>query len=609
MLFPRSWTTLLVAVLAATSVYAGPTHMVLKERVAVPRGWHRVGAAADHDVVTLSLSLKQVQRGSIEDKLDRTSDPDSPEYLQHLSRKQVLALLKPSAASSQAVDAWLGHHNLSSHAQRSMAGDYISMRVPVSKARELLGDAHFAVYEHKKSAERVIRTTEYHLPLPVSDHIDFVGGTTYFSTPRSLGANGLIFEEKLDKAPFVDEGHVGVVQDNGVPASCNASAVTSLCLRELYRTHGYTPQAPDRSHIGIAGFLGEHANYEDLANFLKHQRPDAYRGKATFNYIALNGEHNNQSLQASTGEAALDIQTVEGVTWPIRTSFYSVGGSPPFKKDKNTPTNTNEPYAELLEYLLQLPDHKLPDVLSISYGDDEQSVPVPYAKRVCTLFAALGLRGVSVFESSGDQGVGSTEADDCVTNDKRKKKTFLPSFPTTCPYITTVGATKDFGPEKATTLKFSFIISGGGFSNLFPRPWYQAKAVPRYLKNIGTTHQGLFNPLGRAYPDVAAQGSRFVISVAKQFELISGTSASTPLFASVISLLNDARIAKHKATLGFLNPLIYKRLGGTDAFNDVTIGNSKGCGTHGFDAQHGWDPVTGFGTPNFTSLLRRVLAL
>lgn len=86
------------------SVFAGPAHMVLKERVAVPRGWHRVGAAAGHDVITLSLSLKQAQRGSIEDKLDLTSDPDSPEYLQHLSRKQVLALLKPSAASSQAVD-------------------------------------------------------------------------------------------------------------------------------------------------------------------------------------------------------------------------------------------------------------------------------------------------------------------------------------------------------------------------------------------------------------------------------------------------------------------------------------------------------------------------
>jgi len=70
--------------------------------------------------------------------------------------------------------------------------------------------------------------------------------------------------------------------------------------------------------------------------------------------------------------------------------------------------------------------------------------------------------------------------------------------------------------------------------------------------------------------------------------LIGGTSASSPAFAGIISLLNDARIAAGKPPLGFLNPLIYSI--GNRAFNDITVGNNPGCGTQGFFCVKGWDP-------------------
>jgi tripeptidyl-peptidase I len=76
---------------------------------------------------------------------------------------------------------------------------------------------------------------------------------------------------------------------------------------------------------------------------------------------------------------------------------------------------------------------------------------------------------------------------------------------------------------------------------------------------------------------------------------ISGTSASCPLSASVISLVNDALIASGRPTLGWLNPWLYKK--GYKGFTDVTIGDSYGCGGKGFPVKKGWDPVTGFGTP------------
>jgi tripeptidyl-peptidase-1 len=76
---------------------------------------------------------------------------------------------------------------------------------------------------------------------------------------------------------------------------------------------------------------------------------------------------------------------------------------------------------------------------------------------------------------------------------------------------------------------------------------------------------------------------------------LDGTSASTPTMAGVIALLNDHLIANGKASLGFMNPWLYSV--GFQAFNDITSGSSKGCGTDGFPAAVGWDAVTGFGTP------------
>jgi tripeptidyl-peptidase I len=66
--------------------------------------------------------------------------------------------------------------------------------------------------------------------------------------------------------------------------------------------------------------------------------------------------------------------------------------------------------------------------------------------------------------------------------------------------------------------------------------------------------------------------------------LITGTSAATPAFAGMVSLLNDALIAAGKNPLGFLNPMLYSI--GVDGLNDITSGNAPGCGTQGFNVCH-----------------------
>ena len=54
---------------------------------------------------------------------------------------------------------------------------------------------------------------------------------------------------------------------------------------------------------------------------------------------------------------------------------------------------------------------------------------------------------------------------------------------------------------------------------------------------------GSFPPLGRATPDVSLLGEEFQVIVGGARQSVSGTSASAPTFAAMVSLLNEARFA------------------------------------------------------------------
>ena len=85
-----------------------------------------------------------------------------------------------------------------------------------------------------------------------------------------------------------------------------------------------------------------------------------------------------------------------------------------------------------------------------------------------------------------------------------------------------------------------------------------------------------------------------------QVLVVSGTSAAAPVFAALLTRINEERIAKGKGTVGFVNPVLYQH---PEVFNDITEGSNSGCGGTAFEAVEGWDPVTGLGTPNYPKLL------
>ena len=80
--------------------------------------------------------------------------------------------------------------------------------------------------------------------------------------------------------------------------------------------------------------------------------------------------------------------------------------------------------------------------------------------------------------------------------------------------------------------------------------------------------------------------------MAGAFILTATVLASAPVFAAMLTLINEKRLLEGKSTVGFVNPALYAN---PSVFNDIKYGRNPGCATEGFAARSGWDPVTGLG--------------
>ena len=432
-------------------------------------------------------------------------------------------------------------------------------------------------------------------------------------------------------------------------SSCD-QVVTPACIQALYR---YPNQecAQEGNNLGI---YEENSTYfqRDMDLFFRNAFPKIPQGTQARN-ILLNGAEfvrNVTNLTASgVLESNLDFQLAWPIVYPQNITLLDGGIQIPQSANSIDDSNvtaqvvlTAEVLAGSLDTILDAIDgsyceltgadkdktkcgsFKRPNVLSISFGGSELEMPAREQTRLCQEFLKLGLRGTSVIIAAGDNGVAfrnsMTSKPFC---SGPGQKLFAPSYLAACPYVTAVGASTiargntvrnlEVAALEATANGTVQFASGGGFSNRFARPGFQREAVASYLQSnpppfksydarsedIGA-NSGVFNSAGRAFPDVSALGDRILQTANGRFLLSAGTSASAPIFASLVNRINGERLKAGKKPVGFLNQAIYMN---PDAFNDVVNGTNPGCGTVGFKAAKGWDPVTGLGTPDYPKLL------
>ncbi|KAF7188391.1 Tripeptidyl-peptidase SED2 [Pseudocercospora fuligena] len=570
-----------------------------------PEGWRRIRLPSSQQRLHLRIAMTAPTPGLLEQKLYEVSNPASSSYGQHLKRDEIREMLRPAPEATSDVVNWLVGSGVAPEAIAE-EGEWINFVAPVDIANDLLNTS-FAIYKNNHGQE-ILRTLQYSVPSELHRYIDMVQPTTRFGEVKEQ--RSLVHDkEVLGKPPGP---RLTGLKGSTVDSACNNRTIDPDCLHALYSI----PENPDLDNatsgfMAFANYLEQYPRYSDLSEFIQDYFPEA-KG-SSFSWESINGGKLEQNSTKDSGEANLDAQYLLSSGWPVNMHAYSTAGLGVLVPELDQPTqkdNQNEPFLDWLTYVLAQDDKDLPHTISSSYGENEQSVPLPYRRKVCEMFGQLGARGVSVLFSSGDTGPGSS----CVTNDGKNTTRFQPVFPASCPYVTAVGGTTGVQPERAVYL------SSGGFSDTWSRPAYQDEAVTAYLSTIGDTFEGLYNTTGRGIPDIAAQGSSFHVIDKGQDTLISGTSASAPVVAGVMALLNAQRLKAGKPTLGFLNPWLYSS--GYQGLTDIVDGHSSGCvglsmfsGLPGafvpgasWNATKGWDPVTGFGTPNYEKLLPLALA-
>ncbi|CAJ2512406.1 Uu.00g054210.m01.CDS01 [Anthostomella pinea] len=557
----------------------------------VPEGWKLLGPAEDDQVLKLQIALTQGDAAGFEQAVLDMSTPSHPSYGKHFQdHDEMKRMLLPSQDSLSSVHAWLEDAGIE---RIDDDADWMTFKTTVGQANKML-DTKFSWFVSEEAKPRkVLRTLEYSVPDWVASHINLVQPTTRFA---ALRANHETSHEL---------GIVSIAAATAdVDEDCDAM-ITPACLKQFYGLD-YEADASSGSKVAFASYLEEYARYADFQTFEETYLPETIG--QNFTVIQYNGGGNNQTSTDDSGEANLDAQYILGTGHPLPITEFSTGGRGPWVADLDQPDeadSANEPYLDFLNNVLKLPQSELPQVISTSYGENEQSVPKSYALSVCNLFAQLGSRGVSVIFSSGDSGVGSA----CLSNDGKNTTKFQPQYPASCPWVTSVGSTRYLN-ETAT------FFSSGGFSDYWARPAYQEAAATAYLEKLGDKQAPYFNASGRGFPDIATQGYGFRVFDQGSLKSYQGTSCSAPTFAGMVGLLNDARLRANMTVVGFLNPLLYSS---PSALNDITLGGSTGCDGlarfHGdpngspvipyasWNATAGWDPVTGLGTPNFPKLL------
>ncbi|KAF3037579.1 Tripeptidyl-peptidase sed2 [Didymella keratinophila] len=561
---------------------------------AVPEGWKAAGLADESQVLKLQIALQQGDAEAFEQHVMEVSTPSNKKYGQHFqSHDEMKRMLLPTEEASSSVAAWLKAAGVEDFQQDA---DWVTLKTTVGVANKML-ETQFAWYVSEEAKPRkVLRALEYSVPEDVASYINLVQPTTRFAAIRANHETG----KEISGLQVIE-----VAVSANTTVNCDVS-ITPQCLKQLYQID-YKPDAKSGSKAAFASYLEEYARYNDMALFEKNILPEAIG--QNFTVIQYNGGLDAQNSSDDSGEANLDAQYMLGLAQPLPVTEFSTGGRGPWVADLDQPDeadSANEPYLAFLQNVLKMDQKDLPQVISTSYGENEQSVPKSYALSVCNLFAQLSSRGVSVIFSSGDSGVGSA----CLSNDGKNTTMFQPQYPASCPWVTSVGSTRYLN-ETAT------YFSSGGFSNYWKRPSYQDDAIKAYFHKLGEKNKPYYNRHGRGFPDVAAQGVGYRVYDKGVLKGYQGTSCSAPAFGGIVALLNDARLKSKKPSLGFLNPLLYSN---PEALNDIVLGGSKGCDGHArfngapngspvipyasWNATAGWDPVTGLGTPNFPKLLK-----
>ncbi|KAH8797933.1 peptidase S8/S53 domain-containing protein [Xylogone sp. PMI_703] len=606
------------------------SHIVHERRELQVEQWIKRDVRVNRDArLPLSIGLTQRNLDLGYEFLMDVSHPSSPNYGKHWSMDKIADTFAASEETVESVKSWLMASGIEdSRIKLSNGRNWLKLDVTVQEAEALL-HTEYNIYAHHKTGQDHLGCEDYKIPQHLREHIDFVTPTVHFDaivTPikakkRSIKQSNDIYTNMRLGSP-----DLAPKPDAALSLATCDTTITPDCLRALY---GFPNGSLALSSYGIVELSPNTFVQTDLNSFYSQFAREVPSGTGPVLNLADGATIPTRgSNPNNNGESDLDLQYAIALVFPQKVTLYQIGVGENGDASFNTWLDAvdgsyctsgggDNPEFDPAYRRESCGTFAPAAVFSVSYGSDEAIFPASYLQRQCNEYMKLGLAGSTILYSSGDAGVAGQLGQCCsragcaggsLTGQNANSGTFNPTWPGTCPFVTSVGATQvkpgtsvtATSPEEACATE---IFSGGGFSNVFPLPSYQASAVASYFAN----HRPSFSATQynnsqttRGYPDVSANGAFYATVIDGVLEPVFGTSASSPTFGSIITLINNERAAAGKSSVGFINPVMYEN---PSAFTDITSGSNPGCGTNGFTAVEGWDPVTGLGTPNYPALL------
>ncbi len=557
---------------------------------------HHASAAQLH--LVLSLSVRN--QGALDALIVAQNMPGNPQYHHYLTRAQYAAQYAPTAAQIAQVEVWAQDQGF---AITRVLPTHLGIDVSATSAQ---AEAAFGVRINDYAIPgRTIYSEDRAPTLPAALPVQGVIGLNNDAQAQTaLQMAGTHAPRRVAHVARATTGNSGVTSPGAHPASTNS---IRNCGNEQ---HCYIPidfkrayNATNVSHaegqyIGLV-LWGAPVPQSDLDNFTSQvnkagdSQPRLVVGQSGddgIDYYSV--DNNDASDTVDEGETAMDIEYAHGVA-PGAHLVYYLGNTS--QNSDGSYYGTEQGLYDSVTFAQQNSDLQ---IVSNSWSFREMDPNAQDTMAFNSVFQAAAAVGQTFYFATGDNAAVSG----CTTSDC----TAATAFPADSPYVAAVGGTNlttngdgTYNSESGWYTVSKGTGTGGGCS-LEPQPSWQTGTG----YNCTQTATNSSGAPGRLTPDIAADADpatgAYVVHNGGN-AVIGGTSLATPLWAGFAADINYANNVMKGSLTGFTPPRIYQLANNATTyacdFHDVRSG-SNGV----FNAGDGWDPMTGWGSPNVDNL-------
>ena len=533
--------------------------------------------------------------------IERSSNIDSPFYGNYLNMDFICHKTRGDKFHYDRVTEWLTKYDI----QCEITCDTLKCTGTIGSIDRAFKTRMGKVYNKFTGETRFHSRTPYHIPEDLKQSVVFVDGLCNKLPGLSL--------PKIRKTKYLNEKD-GVIPDSG--------AVVREVLMRLYNISDTSTS----TLVSVGAMEYQGGNGFSNTDLTQSQFANGVNGNP------ISDDHIIGQNNSPDTESELDVQVMywaasDATLW--YEDFSSSFGSWMFSWATN--------FLERKDY---------PQVISLSWGWNEvdqcsiatctNETSKMYVERSNIEFMKITARGTTIVVASGDAGSPGRTNEGCdSTHGPFGWNQINAVFRGSSPWGLSVGATYVVAgnntfhyktpictnttgvkcamgtSEAETTQLLTGWTSGAGSTRWTNTPEWQYNDVQKYLdKKVTFPNRKYFNPHGRFYPDVSALGHNCMTVIDGVWQGVDGTSCASPIFAGIVTKLNDFQRKRGRPLVGFVNPLLYKMYHEKQStFNDITVGNSSCtefscCGKQfGFIATGGWGAVSGIGTPNVGNMM------